>query len=99
MVAPIQNPKLDTEIDLEFENSCNCLCCPTFIRRGSSPGKPATITAPPTPVGRHSSGRSFKFWGSSTKSVPPTPNNSPVPKVAESVTRAATPVFEEAEHK
>lgn len=71
MVAPIKDPKLTTEIDLEFQRSCNCTCCPSYYRsRTESPDKPVQLI-----------GRTWSLWTSrSEKKLPVVPPNTPVDK-------------------
>lgn len=36
MVAPINNPKLNISTDLDVDGSCNCYCCPSFLKTPTS---------------------------------------------------------------
>lgn len=63
MSSPIELPPLTTEIDLEFERNCNCVCCHTYVRsKQGTPSKDET---------GKSRGRTFSLWtAKSDKQLP-----------------------------
>ena len=52
MVVPIHKPALDTDIDLDLANSCNCYCCPTIKSRTPPKTDTASPKLSPTSWGR-----------------------------------------------